>query len=106
MSAPIAAIDSVLASAPVMTQLSVSSPMAGHAAPAVSFNQILTSGLQRIDQKIATADDLVRRFTLDGSVPVHQVTYALEEAKMSVELAMQVRGRLLDGYRELMNMQL
>lgn len=106
MSAPIAAIDSVLASAPVMTQLGVTSPMAGHEAPTVSFSQILTSGMQRIDQKIATADNLVRRFTLDGNVPVHQVTYALEEAKMSVELAMQVRGRLLDGYRELMNMQL
>jgi flagellar hook-basal body complex protein FliE len=37
---------------------------------------------------------------------VHQVTYALEEARLSVELAMQVRAKLLDGFRELMNMQL
>jgi flagellar hook-basal body complex protein FliE len=34
------------------------------------------------------------------------VTYALEEARMAVELAMQVRSKLVDGYREIMNMQL
>jgi flagellar hook-basal body complex protein FliE len=31
---------------------------------------------------------------------------ALEDARLSVELAMQVRTRLLEGYRELMGMQL
>jgi len=37
---------------------------------------------------------------------VHQVTLALEQARLSVELAMQVRQRLVESYRELMNMQL
>ena len=106
MSGAIAAIDSVLASAPLLTQLGVSVPIAPQTAPTVSFNNILTTGMAGVERKLAAADDLVKRFTLDGNVPVHQVTYALEEAKMSVELAMQVRGRLLDGYRELMNMQL
>lgn len=106
MSAAITAIDSVLASAPLLTQLGVSAPLAPQAAPTISFSDILTSGMEGVEKKLSAADDLVKRFTLDGSVPIHQVTYALEEAKMSVELAMQVRGRLLDGYRELMNMQL
>jgi flagellar hook-basal body complex protein FliE len=39
-------------------------------------------------------------------VPLHQVTYALEEARLSVELAMQVRTRLVESYRELMNMSI
>lgn len=99
-------IDNVLASAPVLTRLGGVAPVAPQTAPAVSFGDILTSGMAGVEKKLAAADDLVKRFTLDGNVPVHQVTYALEEAKMSVELAMQVRGRLLDGYRELMNMQL
>ena len=74
--------------------------------PATSFGDILSAGMQGVEHKLATADDMVRKFTLDQNVPIHQVTYALEEARLSVELAMQVRGRLLDGYRELMNMQL
>ena len=106
MSGAIAAIDGVLASAPVLTQLGGVAPVAPPTAATVSFGDILTSGLAGVEKKLAAADDLVKRFTLDGNIPVHQVTYALEEAKMSVELAMQVRGRLLDGYRELMNMQL
>ena len=71
-----------------------------------SFASILQAGMHQVEGKIATANDLVRRFAVDDSVPLHKVTYALEEARLSVELAMQVRGRLLDSYRELMNMQL
>lgn len=75
-------------------------------APGSSFSDILSAGIQQVDGKLSTADSLVRQFALDDSVPVHQVTYALEEARLSVELAMQVRARLVEGYRDLMNMQL
>ena len=103
---PIAPIDSVLASAPMLTTMGVGPLTAQPVVQSAGFPEILAAGMQGIEKKLATADDLVRRFTLDQGVPIHQVTYALEEAKLSVELAMQVRGRLLDGYRELMNMQL
>jgi flagellar hook-basal body complex protein FliE len=101
----ISAIDSVLATAPLLNTLGPL-PAAPQAAPAASFGDILSTGMRGIEGKLATADDMVRKFTLDPNVPIHQVTYALEQARLSVELAMQVRGRLLDGYRELMNMQL
>jgi flagellar hook-basal body complex protein FliE len=71
-----------------------------------SFASILSAGMREVESKIATANDLVRKFALDDSVPLHRVTYALEEARLSVELAMQVRSRLIESYRELMNMQL
>lgn len=101
----IAAIDSVLATAPQLNTLGVG-PAAAPPVAGSSFGDILSAGINGVSAKLATADDLVKRFTLDPTVPVHQVTYALEEARLSVELAMQVRGRLLEGYRELMNMQL
>lgn len=71
-----------------------------------NFGSILAEGLKSMEAKVARADELVKAFALDDSIPVHQVTYALEEARLAVELAMQVRARLLEGYRELMNMQL
>ena len=71
-----------------------------------SFADTLLAGLRRVDTKVADAEVLARRFALDDSVPIHQVTMALEEARLSVELAMQVRARLIEGYREMMNMQL
>ncbi len=76
-------------------------------APAgADFQSVLMAGLKNVDGKISTANDLVRQFAIDDSVPVHQVTMALEEARMAMELTMQVRARLVEGYRELMNMQL
>jgi flagellar hook-basal body complex protein FliE len=63
-------------------------------------------GLTRMDAKVAHADRMVMHFALDERTPVHQVTIALEEARLAVEMTMQVRQRLLEGYRELMNLQL
>lgn len=70
------------------------------------FADLLGDGLARMDSKIANADRMVTQFALDGNTPIHHVTIALEEARLSVEMAMQVRQRLVEGYRELMNMQL
>ncbi|MGK6317910.1 flagellar hook-basal body complex protein FliE [Sphingomonas sp. DT-204] len=102
---PLAPVDGVLTTPPMLTQVGIPTPAA--AAPAAtSFSDAMSAGIEEVESKLRTADDLVQRFTLDGSVPIHQVTYALEQARLSVELAMQIRGRLLDGYREIMNMQL
>ena len=71
-----------------------------------SFADILLDGIDGVSTKVANADQLVKAFILDDSVPVHQVTYALEQARLSLELMIQVRGRLVEGYQQLMNMQL
>jgi flagellar hook-basal body complex protein FliE len=76
------------------------------AAGGASFADLVSGGLRQIDQRVASADALVRSFALDDNVPLHQVTFALEQARLSVELAMQVQTRLVEGYRQLMNMQL
>jgi flagellar hook-basal body complex protein FliE len=70
------------------------------------FAKLLTQGIDSVDAKVADADRLARAFVLDDSVPVHQVTYALEQARLSLELMTQVRTRLIEGYQQLMNMQL
>lgn len=82
-------------------------PQAPALAPAGGdFASMLAQGLKSVETKVAHADELVKAFALDDSIPVHQVTYALEDARLAVELAMQVRSRLLEGYRDLMTMQL
>lgn len=101
----VAAVGSSIAD-PLISQLGLgAAPQAGPQAQA-SFGSILAEGLRSVDSKVAHANGLVRQFALDDSVPLHQVTYALEEARLAVELAMQVRTRLVESYRELMNMQL
>ncbi|WP_379549940.1 flagellar hook-basal body complex protein FliE [Erythrobacter sp. W53] len=70
------------------------------------FSSMIADSLAKMDSKVAHADKMVTQFAVDGSTPIHQVTIALEEARLSVELAMQVRQRFVEGYRQLMNMQL
>lgn len=71
-----------------------------------NFGEMLTKGLEMVDSKMNVANNKVMEFAIDDTVPIHHVTIALEEARLAVELAMQVRSRLVEGYREIMNMQL
>ena len=75
-------------------------------APSSAFSSLLTTGLDDVNAKLLDADKMARAFALDDSTPVHQVTYALEQARLSLDLMMQVRSRLIEGYQQLMNMQL
>lgn len=75
-------------------------------APAQSFGHLLLSGLQQVNQTVLHADQMTRAFAVDDSVPLHQVTFALEQARLSVELMSQVRSRLVEGYQEIFRMQL
>jgi len=74
--------------------------------PQASFGRMLVNGINGVSYKLSSADATARAFALDDSIPVHQVTYALEQARLSFELMLQVRSRLLEGYQQLMNMQL
>ena len=93
---------------PIAMRLTLSppAPAGPPVAPVASFADVMGAGLRSVEGKLASADALVRRFALDDEVPVHQVTFALEEARLSVELAMQVRARLVEAYRDVMGMQL
>jgi len=83
-----------------LTQLST--PTSG----SVSFSKMLMTGIENVNEKQGAADKMVQAFALDDSIPVHQVTYALEQAQLSLQLMLQVRGHLVEGYQQLMNMQL
>lgn len=84
----------------------VKSSAAARPAGAPDFAKLLASGVEAVNEKALTADAVARAFALDDSIPVHQVTYALAEARLSLELMIQVRNRLVEGYQDLMRMQL
>lgn len=84
----------------------IGAPTASAQTSGTSFSQMLLGGVDQVNRKVVDADAMVRAFALDDSIPLHQVTFALEQARLSVELMMQVRARLLEGYQELYRMQL
>lgn len=94
---------------PILTGLVPETNGSGASGPSqagASFESMLKTGFENLESTINGANEMVREFAVDDSIPIHEVTIALEEARMAVELAMQVRTRLVEGYREIMNMQL
>lgn len=71
----------------------------------ISFQQMLSKRIEATSEKLAEANRLVTAFAIDDSIPAHQVTFALEEARLSLELMMQVRNKLVEGYQQIMGMQ-
>lgn len=70
-----------------------------------SFSETLRAGLVSVDTKIAHADALMQAYATGENVAVHEVALALSQARIAVELAAEVRNRLLESFREIMNMQ-
>lgn len=70
-----------------------------------SFTQMMANGVEQTNAKLLEADRLTQAFALGEDIPVHQVTFALEQARLSFELMNQVRTRLVESYQEILRMQ-
>lgn len=99
-------VDAVAAVGPATIDSAVLPGVQASPSPSMSFSSVLMAGIEQVDQTIGQADRLVAAYALDDSIPIHQVTYALEQARLSMELMLQVRTQLLESYQELMRMQL
>ncbi len=75
-------------------------------APAVStgptFGEVLEHAISGVNQAQLHAGDLSARFAAGEPLDVHQVMIAAQEASVALNLAIQVRNKLVDGYQELM----
>ncbi len=98
----IGAISPVQAADPATLTISNASPVPG----GKTFADMLVDGFDRVEASVRHANDVANAFVLDDNIPVHQVTYALEEARMSLEFALQFRNRLTEAYQQVMGMQL
>lgn len=70
-----------------------------------SFTRMMSEGIEQTNVQLLEADRMTRAFALGEDIPVHQVTFALEQARLSFELMNQVRTRLVESYQEILRMQ-
>jgi flagellar hook-basal body complex protein FliE len=70
-----------------------------------TFASYITEGVEKVNTALVRADAVLSQAAIDGTQPPHQVILAMEEARLTFHLALQVRNRLLEGYQELMRMQ-
>ena len=70
-----------------------------------NFSQILGTAINSLGQKEAVANQAVASLAAGENIEIHQVMLAMQEADIAFQLAMQVRNKLVDGYEEIMRMQ-
>lgn len=70
------------------------------------FASMLEGGVSEVERRVRVAEEGVANFATGADIPPHQVMLALEDARLSLQFALQVRTRLVEGIQELMRMQL
>jgi len=71
-----------------------------------NFAPWLEQQLIQVNQQLTDSDSQLRGLALGQADNLHQVMISLEKAKLSFELVLQVRNRLLEAYQDIMRMQI
>ena len=69
------------------------------------FASWIAKELSSVNTKIADSDSMLQRLATGEVDNLHQVMVSLEEAKLSFQLLVQVRNKLLEAYSEILRMQ-
>lgn len=74
--------------------------------PSASFGQFVGDGVEQVNQALLASQGDVQSLALGNAQNLHQVMMRLEETRLSFELMMQVRSRVLEAYQDVMKMQI
>lgn len=97
----IAPVEAVMVPGAVPTKTDIATPQS-----ATDFAGLLRQGIQQTSDRLDAADRRLTAFAIDDNVPLHQVTFAIEQARLSLELMLQVRNQVMQAYQQMMSMQL
>lgn len=70
-----------------------------------SFMDYVSNIYTDMNEKVNAADNKLKEYAVGETTNIHDVLLSIEKAKGSFELGLQVRNRLLEGYQEIMRMQ-
>jgi len=70
-----------------------------------SFSDILNNAIEKLNDTQIKADNLAMEFLTGEVQDLHQVTIAMQEAKLSMQLAVEVRNKVVEAYQEISRMQ-
>ncbi|WP_139904181.1 flagellar hook-basal body complex protein FliE [Clostridium thermarum] len=72
----------------------------------MSFMDTLKEKLDKVNEKQIQSDVATESFIKGEDIDIHEVMLITEEAKMSLQLAVQVRNKIVEAYQEISRMQL
>lgn len=100
--APVAALPSV---EPVSLGVAGSPATSTNAAQGAGFSEMVTQGLDQVNGALLDSQVDMQRLAAGDVDNLHQVMLKMEQSRLSFQLMLQVRNRLLESYQEMMRMQ-
>ena len=70
-------------------------------APEVSFDDMLSASIRKVNSLQLEADDKVRRLAIGEVTDISEVVLASSRAEVSLKLLMELRNKLVDAYQSL-----
>jgi flagellar hook-basal body complex protein FliE len=93
---------------PALPSINATGAAATDAAPdaAESFGNMISKGLDNLQQTQATADDLATQAATGDLTDLHDYMIASTQASLTTELTVSVRNKAVDAFNEIMRMQI
>jgi len=70
-----------------------------------SFSKVLNNALKKLNDAKVNADNLTLKFFTGEVQDFHQVAIAMQEASLTMQLAVEVRNKVVEAYQEVSRMQ-
>jgi flagellar hook-basal body complex protein FliE len=96
--APVSNLDSVVTAA--------AAPAASGTNAVPDFGNVVGQGLAAVNQQLLSSETDMQKAAVGNDENLHHIMIRLEESRLSFQLLLQVRGRLLEAYQDVMKMQI
>ncbi|OQX30240.1 MAG: flagellar hook-basal body complex protein FliE [Candidatus Sedimenticola endophacoides] len=98
-------IDQVLATMRAISAQASGSPQGARESSPVEFSQLLKQSIDRVNETQQQAGEMKEAFELgSGEADLAEVMIAVQKSSLSFEAMVQVRNKLVEAYKEVMNM--
>jgi flagellar hook-basal body complex protein FliE len=71
-----------------------------------NFQSMLQSAIERVESSRSAANDAAEKFVSGQDQDLHTTMLAAQRASLDFELLLQMRNKVVQGYQEIMRMQL
>jgi flagellar hook-basal body complex protein FliE len=95
-----------VASLSAVSTADTSASVTGSASRASGFGDLVMSGLTSVADQSAAASDALANYAVGNPVSPHELMIAMEQARQSLQLTVEIRNRLVESYQELTRMQI
>lgn len=70
-----------------------------------NFFELMGAGIEKLDQTVKLSDKAMTDYILKKDISTHELMIAMEQAKHSLQVTIEIRNRLVESYRQITQMQ-